>query len=246
MDGTGLTGALGSISYMQNTGGYWVSPFESTFANLIFITPLDIHWWELTVPSMDSCAGQNDVYLESVSIYNFEEPNIRLTSNSQTIELIFDSTTSQFTGEDFTSAYSNNSLYSLSPFASHLVGFSINNIASTSSEPIVYSPAISGQSPPTITQNQVFSWSPSGADWIHIRLGRIDPSTFLYVEEVNCVAYDDGSFTIDGSLWNTWLTEQQIDIYFTRVVEQVAILPNNNSFSRVVGQHTIFGAGFSQ
>jgi hypothetical protein len=82
-------------------------------------------------------------------------------------------------------------------------------------------------------------------------LARLDPNTLNYSDEINCVAYDDGSFTIDGSQWNGWqvgdlLNPVQIDVYFTRVVEQTSLLPHNNTYGRVVGEYTLVGGAFAQ
>ena len=168
------------------------------------------------------------------------------------MSLFWDSTTNLFANENITSSLSNNTTYSLNSMSGGMAGFSVSNIMRSSQASIVYSPAISGTTVPNISQYQSFSWSPSGADWIHIRLARLDPITLNYSEEVNCIVLDDGSFIIDGSQWGSWPTMNsdyssvQIDVYFTRVVEQLSILPHNNSFSRIVGEYTLVGGAFAQ
>jgi len=245
-DGTGLTGAAGSIYYLTTVGSYWGSTTELAGASLIFLMPIDFHWWELSAPAMDTCAPQSYSYANQISIYDLGQSSATLTPG--TINLAWDSTTYQFKNTNLTGLIANNSTYSMSDFTSTYLGFSVPNLMQTSQAPIVYNPYISGSVPPDITQNHLFTWSPSGADWIHIRLGRVDSSNPQnpYLDEVNCIVYDDGSFMIDGSKWTSWYPGEQIDIYFTRSIEQSSLLPHNNSYGRHVGEYTAVGAGFSQ
>ena len=172
------------------------------------------------------------------------------------MNLPWDNSTNLFSSENITSALSNNSTYSLNPLTGNMAGFSVSNIMRSSQSSIVYTPAISGANVPSISQYQSFSWSPSGADCIHIRLARLDPISLSYSDEVNCIVLDDGSFMIDGSQWSSWPTTAydssgspvnvQIDVYFTRVVEQLSLLPHNNSYARIAGEYTLVGGAFAQ
>ena len=240
-DGSNLTGAVGVLYYLTDTGGYWGSASQSISGGwLTFVDPVDFHWWEFFTPAQENCTGSSYSYGGQFGVYDFGQSGINLGS----IYLPWDSTNYKFSSDNISIA--NNTTYSVTPFSTGLVGFTVNNIARTSQSPIVYAPAISGPTVPYISRYQTFTWSPSGADWIYIRLARLDPFTLNYVDEVNCIAQDDGSFTIEGSQWASWPIEEQIDIYFSRVVEQTSLLPHNNSYGRIVGEYTLLGAAFSQ
>ena len=256
-DGAGQTGAIGSLYYITSTGDYWgPTTVELSGANMTFVMPTQFEWWEFNSTGMDICTGSSYQYPGTFTVYDFGQSNISLSGNAGTMNLQWDSSTNLFVTENITSSLSNNTTYSLNSMSGNMAGFSVSNIMRSSQSSIVYSPAISGTTVPSISQYQSFSWSPSGADWIHIRLARLDPITLNYTEEVNCIVLDDGSFNIDGSQWGSWPTTTydssgnlvgvQIDVYFTRVVEQLSILPHNNSFARIVGEYTLVGGAFAQ
>ena len=256
-DGMGQTGAIGSVYYLTTTGGYWgTSSTTLSGSNLTFVEPLQFQWWELSTSTMDSCSGSSYQYSGQFSVYDFGQPSISLSGNAGTMVLPWDSSINQFTSSSVASSLSNNTTYSLNTFSGGMDGFSVSNIMRSSQASIVYTPAISGSTVPDISQYQSFSWASSGADWVHIRLARLDPITLNYSDEVNCIALDDGSFMIDGSQWGSWPTTAydssgnlvgvQIDVYFTRVVEQISLLPHNNSFARTVGEYTLVGGSFAQ
>ena len=256
-DGSGQTGAIGSVTYITSTGDYWGSTVvELSGSNLTFVTPTQFQWWEFNATSMDTCTNSSYQYPGVFTVYDFGQSSVSLSGNAGVFTLPWDASTNFFMQENITSSLSNNTTYSLNSLSGEMAGFSVPNIMRSSQSSIVYTPAISGTTVPSISQYQSFSWSPSGADWIHIRLARLDPVTLNYTDEVNCIALDDGSFMIDGSQWGSWptttydsngnLINVQIDIYFTRVVEQLSILPHNNSYARVVGEYTLIGGAFAQ
>ena len=65
-------------------------------------------------------------------------------------------------------------------------------------------------------------------------------------QRINCIASDDGNFTLDGSAFSGWPVGRVVDVYFTRVFEQNTIMPHNNGIARIVGQHSLHGAAVSQ
>ncbi|MAA78926.1 MAG: hypothetical protein CL916_06670 [Deltaproteobacteria bacterium] len=256
-DGTGQTGGIGSVYYITSTGDYWGSTtVELSGANMTFVSPTQFQWWEFNTTSMDTCSNSSYQYPGVFTVYDFGQSSISLSGNAGNMSLLWDTSTNLFATENITSSLSNNTTYSLNAMSGGMAGFSVSNIMRSSQSSIVYTPAISGSTVPSISQYQSFSWSPSGADWIHIRLARLDPISLNYSEEVNCIVLDDGSFIIDGSQWGSWPTTTydssgnlvgvQIDVYFTRVIEQISILPHNNSYARIAGEYTLVGGAFAQ
>ena len=67
-----------------------------------------------------------------------------------------------------------------------------------------------------------------------------------YESIVQCIAEDDGEFTVNGNLLSSWPTNRQVNLYVAAVKEQGGNLPHNNAESRIVGSYFLIGAGFSQ
>lgn len=247
-DGSGQTGMIGYLNYLTLTGTYWDdSTYESASGMLTLLQPSSLQWWQLSSSAMGSCVSSNYEYTDSIYIIDPSESALYLQGSSNTISLFWDPTTYLFSNSSLNpSELPDNSYFTLSPLSQTLKGFTVSNLAQTSQTPIVTSPSISGSSPPNISQNQSFSWVISGASWIIIRMGLTDPNSTSYVDEVTCVTSDSGYFTVDSSKWNTWISGNQVDVYFTRAIEQVTTLPHNNSNGRIVGEYTLIGAGFAQ
>ena len=110
----------------------------------------------------------------------------------------------------------------------------------------VSQPAIQGNVPPNISRNQTIRWSGSNADWMLILIAVVDSSGSSIESVVQCIARDDGEFTIDGSKFSSWPTNRQVNVYVGAVKEQGGNLPFNNAESRIVGTYLMLGAGFSQ
>ena len=112
--------------------------------------------------------------------------------------------------------------------------------------PTVTVPAITGDAVPYIDRAQAFSWSPTGADWVLITMGVLDSTGAGYAEVVNCVAMDDGRFTMDGDQFSSWPTGRQVNVFVGTVYESTPALPWNNGRGALFGLARVYGAGFSQ
>jgi hypothetical protein len=253
-DGSGLAGAIGSVRYTTLMGDYWIGEdgnpavLDEASALLTFIQPTDFHWWEFFTGEMDSCSLDGSYsYSDPISVFDSGESSITLQRNEVQIPMFWNSTENFFASEPLSSSeiYAN-AVYDLAPFSEDLFGFAVSQIASSSDSAVVSSPALQGVNPPQISQSQTFVWSPSGASWIRLTLSLMNESGTGYEQSISCVFQDSGSFTVDGSLFTLWPIGRQMDVFFGRVIEQVALLPHNNSESRVAGEYLMIGAAFTQ
>ena len=121
----------------------------------------------------------------------------------------------------------------------------VSIFAQASKQVVPNVPSFTSSSPAYISQNQYFTWTPTGADWIEISMIQLDSNNNT-ISQAICVVEDTGSFTVDGSAHSTWTSGEIIYIIFSRAIESNALLPHNNSRSRVVGMYSAIGLGQMQ
>ena len=253
-DGSGQIGAIGSLRYYTLMGSYWQDQYgnpvnwEEGDARITFTTPYNIHWWELISPTMDSCSPDSYLYSGQLSIYDFQEPIIYLEgSHGGSFPLFWDASENFYNSSILSSLQlPTSTVFDLLPFTGTMVDFSINGIAITSTPTTIYTPDLQGFNPPNISQSQYFSWVPSGADWVSITVALKDSTGNSYIEAVNCVAQDDGEFTVQGSWFSQWIPGNQVDVFFGRAIEQTTVLPHNNAEAKIAGEYILLGGGFAQ
>ena len=253
-DASGLAGAIGSVRHTTLMGGYWIdaagSPavLDEVSALLTFVQPVDFRWWEFYTPEMDSCSiDETHPPPAGLSLFEMGEGSVTLQRSDASIPLSWNSTENFYASDVLSSAeVFANAAYDLAPFTGSLFGFSVPQFVTTSQETAVSSPALQGPSAPGISQNQTFTWSSSGASWIRLGLSLLNESGTEYEQSISCIFQDTGTFTVDGSLFSAWPVGRQMDVYFGRVVEQTALLPHNNSESRIVGEYMMIGAALTQ
>jgi hypothetical protein len=84
------------------------------------------------------------------------------------------------------------------------------------------------------------TWSGGArADYVHIYM-EVYTSTTTY-DSVECIAADDGSFTVPASAWDNWSVGRSLLIIVTRVTEDSATIAHNNSVTAVAGQMSVLG-----
>jgi hypothetical protein len=249
-DGAGLAGSLGWSRWSELTGGYWNGSYSAGFMSFLFIQPLDLHTWELVVPSLDSCVRDGeysygniyilDIGVDTLELYPQVGNSFSISYNPSTYFYELNPLSEQ--------SYVAGSWYDLGDVSGGLLDGlgGVENFFRNSNPPVVLEPAISGDVAPTIYQNQTFRWTAGGSDWIEITIAINDATTGEYSQMVTCAVADDGEFQIDPSLFTSWPLSTQVDIYFTGVRESGSLLPFNGSESRIAGEYRLIGAGFSQ
>lgn len=249
-DGTGKMGTLGAIEFTEQVGSYWSGSGGVTFgsAQVYFVGPTDIEWYELFAPSLDTCRNEASyTFSGSIDIYDPGVSSIQL-SGSRTMNLSWDAEYGNFSlAELTTSQWAANASYDLQPMTGG--GFpevSISGFAATAPTPTLYSPSITGSTVVEISPNPTFSWAATGADWVLITMAIWDAGGSGYQEVINCVARDDGSFRVDTGQFSQWPYSRQIDVYFGPARKATGTLPWNGSSSGIIGLTRIYGAGFTR
>ena len=246
-DGTGSAGAIGTVTWVEMVGNYWSSSREWGTGSISFIEPTDIHYWELITDTMDSCQSYTWSTAKETNPLELETEQIQIDSGAARIALELDDTSMSYAAELNPGDYTNNGWYDLSALEDGpLEGMEIANFVRLSDSFTVQQPAIEGNSPPNIQRNQTIRWSGANADWILIEMAVMDSTGSAIQDLIQCVATDDGVFSVDGSLFSSWPNNRQVNVYVAAVVEETSVLPFNNAESRITGTYILMGAGFSQ
>ena len=244
-DATGTGGVLGSLSWYELVGNYWSSSDAWGDASASFIQPADFHYWEFYTDSMDSC--QLDTFLTSESLYVFdlEAGSIQLSTGSTSITLPWDESTLSYGLELSSGQYISNGWYDLEPLTDGpLAGLTMENMFRAGQSFSVSQPAIQGNAPPNISRSQTVRWSNANADWMLIYIAVMNSAGTAFESIVQCIAADDGEFTVNGNLLSSWPTNRQVNLYVAAVKEQGGNLPHNNAESRIVGSYFLVEAGW--
>ena len=83
------------------------------------------------------------------------------------------------------------------------------------------------------------------ADRVIIEMVLLNADATDVDQQVTCVVWDDGNFTVPSSMWTSWPTDRQVNVLVSKLKESTGTLSFNNSESRMIGLYTIIGAGFS-
>ena len=265
-------GIISYVEYVGSYWNGGVSPDPMASAWTAFTNPIDFHWWEFSTPTLDTCEKNqidsdgngsaddingdgsingDDFYQFSgtLTVIDIGSEQLNLNSGSSTISLnrassdpsLVDYYLYESSGTLDPTTITPNAFFDLEISDGPLAGLIVPQYgrASKPSEP--FFPALNSSSPPYVTSSQTFNWSPSSADWVEIRLYQLN--SLNYVEsDIICNVSDSGSFSIQN-IHHTWTYGNPIYIQFTRVFESDTTLPQNDGESRIIGSHTIFGAG---
>ena len=241
----GQAGIIGKFDVQQQLGSYW-SEHEASFdAKLMFIVPQDMHWWNMSAPTMDTCTHIDDLPSLSLSPLDISAPFLELSHAEESIALVWDSFYQLYEEDSNETPLPEDMTFALNIEEGLLRGISFPSFFLTSEPSLLSVPILDADSPTTILRDQQFLWEPSDATWIRLRMARLNPETGLYSEQILCILHDDGVHMFDPELWKEWEPHQQIDVYFSRAIESTSVAPHNLSQARIVGSYTVVGAGFS-
>ena len=257
-------------------GTYWnngTTPPPEANIWTAFTNPLDVHYWQLTTPALNTCArngidangdGQyDDVNGDGiVNSSDFYQYNGNLTvfdigANSITFDgsssipltrASSDPNTAQYymyetIGGMDASLMPDNAFYDLNITSGSLAGLTVAQFARASRQVVPFSPNMSSSSLQAISSTQTFSWGTSSADWMQIRMYQLDSTNSYIVSDVICNVDDTGSFTFQN-VHQQWSLGNPVYVQFSRMYESNVTMPYNDGISRVVGMYTILGAGY--
>ncbi|MGB0641184.1 MAG: hypothetical protein ACPGTU_17745 [Myxococcota bacterium] len=250
-DGTGMAGAIGYYQWIEPQGSYWSSTPSGWGGGFVtFIHPVDAHWWNLFTPTMDTCQDTSTFEYSGpdLTIYDLDERSLTLSNEaSRGTVLTYVEDSLGFVNEEFSgSDFINNHFYRLDSFTGEgSFNGDVDDFVETPNTFRLATPNIGGSAPPNISRGQNFAWIPSGSDLIQIEMGMVNIAGDGYDQVVACIVTDDGSFTVPSSVWTSWPSSRQINVFVSLVNESRSQMAHNNSEARIGGTYTLYGAGFS-
>lgn len=247
-DGQGKTGVIGSISWYSYAGTYWEdTPDDWGRAWLSFTVPVELEYWELYATSLDRCESG---YQYSFSTTDFYEPgasSVSLVGTEAELILEQDDVDPTMYALDFAEGWEPDSSYDLLAMdgTPPWPDLAQPDLVGTPPGFSLFQPAIAGTYPPTVRQELELEWSDAGAgDFMVAILYRYSGDTVA--EIVKCAMVDDGSFTIDRSVWDSWSSGSQLTVVVGRARVSPTSLAHNRASSQVAGVQWIVGAAYAE
>jgi hypothetical protein len=219
-------------------------------ATIHFSDPIDFHYWEFFVPTLDTCVDPDASTYTSpeVFVYSFEDESIDLHNTyGGTMTLNWDATAYGYrkaslgTG-DYISAHQY-ALGNVDDIDAPELG--IDNFIQTPDRISVSMPNFGGSIPPYMSRGQTFRWSGSGGEAVWILMHKLDASASAIDQTLYCIVQDDGNFTVPAASWSSWETSRQINVLVGRVVESGTRIWYNESEARIAAITWNLGGAFS-
>ena len=247
LDGQGLAGAAGAVYSSEYVGDYWEgSPQLSGYGWFGLIRPTDFDYRDLYVADrqLDHCELDFESAV-SVEYYDLGVSNVSLSAGGSPL-LLSQGEIGSFAAELDPAALQLGAPYALQDFGGGPEWSALQLPATVVELPDdlqITSPVMDGSSPPEIDQSFTVRWSGSTSDYVLLLLTRQRDG--LTVDDVNCVATDDGAFDVPGSIWSGWAGGDLVTITVARVKVLEPELLHNGSTSGVVGMIVQTGAAYA-
>ena len=256
-DGSGKTGAIGEMYWVDYKGGYWNS--TPTDVGYVWWSPTEptstIQMWQLFNSSSNGCSSNYTYSGDSVYILdNLGVSTAKLTSGSRSVNTSWNSSSSVLAFEaDITSLSQINlsSSYILEPVSptNGWPEFGSSNFLYMPSAVTLSTPSIDSSSLPLLSRNNLrFNWSGgSGGDYAVVILELRNSDQSAVVETVTCVWPNTGSATVPSSAWTSWASGRVVAIVFgVMAVNDGGTLDVNNANVEVAGTYFVYGGGQTQ
>lgn len=250
-DGEGETGMLGELQYRESVGSL-AGLGDSGFGRLQFIEPdTGASWWQTWTDAVGRCKTDYQPDTGWVSRDPGASTMTLTNAHSGTLDLAWDSALQAYNGQDGSGTIDAGdmvagSTWSIAAFSgAEFPEFGIDDMVTIPDDFELLAPeALLASTSETLGQDELsFRWSGSGqGDGVVIEVRLVDPGTGSELQEVTCVAEDEGSFTVPASTLTAW--EAGLTMYVTvgRAVETNAELPLDRSDVRIVGSYVLVGA----
>jgi hypothetical protein len=247
-DGAGLAGAVGGLLWVEVVGDYWADGVESYGFGWVGLTdPVDFAYRQLYTSSAgnDLC-GPEEEFAGGVSYLDLGADLIVLDAGLSQIRMGPDPSDDSYELGLEQGDVSWGDVYELLPFGGAREWSSFSDavpLVATPSQLDLREPQLDGSSPPTVRADIDLEWVPGGGSYILALLSRVHND--VTVDEIACVAVDDGAFRVPSSVWSDWSSGDVIYFTIGRVQELDTTLPHNQSGSAVAGVYFVHGAAYA-
>lgn len=238
-DASGMVGLKGAIEFVDVVGNYWADGgYDRARAEISLIEPVEFESWEAFSRSYNSCTSDwtlpRDVPVDGMD-------DVVLVSSDIRVDLEEDG--DGFVGDQ---GVAPGEMYGLET-AGEWDGVVLDDLVEVPPGLRVSAPVLDGDAPKKVDRQFELTWDRNApADYVAIVMERshLEPNGSLTIEQkVSCAVPDSGSFTVPGTMWNEWRSDDVITVSIGRVYEgNGVVLPHNNAESGVVGIYWVSGA----
>ncbi len=238
-DSTDLTGAIGMVAWYHYQGVGWPSDIEDDGqAYFRFVHPTDLTLYDRYSPELNDCASG---WSATFDPYPVEAPAPRLVSDNG------DSITLSPNGAYFYSENLNwdaGATFSLTrEETAPWPELSLDDAIEWPNEVYIDYPLVD-LFLDYVDPETYIEWSGSSSNPAILRLSRYEGDEV--VETVTCVVTDDGSYTLDGGVWEDWTPEEYLVMEVGRVIPPDATLPFNHGNVEIAGVYFSAGVAITQ
>jgi hypothetical protein len=240
-DASGLVGLTGTIAYIDVVGDYWAAGnADRALAEITLIEPVEYESWQEYSETFNGCSA--DWAMPSMtSADGGAMGDITLISASTNLDLSADG--DGWYGEE---GVAPGQTYGLEP-SGEWAGLTLEGLAEVPVGLRLLSPDLDVAAPPKVSKQFALDWDKIGvADYVAIVLEKSHwdsvAGALVIDQKVSCAVADTGSFTVPGSMWTDWTTDDVVTVYVGRIREGGGTLPHNNSESAVTGAYWVAGA----
>ena len=256
-EGAGLPGMVGSLEWVEMVGDYWDTPTDKGTAFFYPIMPAEFEWGLVYAPGVDDCSSDDssDTYDYAPSLTAYElgsGSRASLDAAGKTIDFSWDNTYGFYNGNVVASEFAAGATYDLTEFdpanTDEVSSFTMTDLVRTPASFTVNVPNITGAAPPLVSRTMSIAWSGgAAADGVFVILGLVNSAGDAFQETVTCHVEDDGAFNVPSDAFKTsWPVNRQLNIQISRYKLASGTIPYDSSESAVIGQYTVFGAGFTK
>ena len=245
-DARGRYGLVGVVELARHTGSLWEGgmPDDSHRAEIYFSEPHLHRWYELYTPSLETCRSETATSTATLSWFDPGVETISLRPDSGSLMTL------TYNGSGFVAepaSITAGGRYDLVAPGGILSSEDVAAVMDMPTDgPAVSNPPISSTSVPYVSRFHTFQWTPTGADWILIRMTVENGATEDGFESVYCAVLDDGEFDFDGSSFTTWSGNAIATVAVSSVYDQHdATLPWNQGLSSIAAMVTTVGLASS-
>ena len=259
-EGAGLPGMVGSLDWIDIVGTYWAEePIDYGYAFFVPIIPTEFEWGLLYAAGVDDCVSDDPAdsykYQPSLQFHNLGSGSrASIDAAGKTIDFTWDNTTGQFSNDNVLAGeFAAGATYDLTEFepsdTDEVPSFTMTDLVRTPASFTVDVPNITGVDVPQVSRTMAIAWSGgAAADGVFITLRLMNPAGNAWQETITCAAQDDGEFNIPSDAFKTsWPSSpRQLDIQISRYKLASGTIPYDSSESAVIGQYTVYGAGYTK
>lgn len=247
LDQSGLTGVLGEMTYVTYVGDAWGTQIERPpdfgYGWVSFIQPMDVAYSDLFHDgTVDTCA-RSYTFGGTLVDRPVGASSLTVSSGATSLDFAWNSSSLEFERDLTIAEFRPGSSFDLQPLDSTTFpAFEVEGFAHTPLPFQVTQPEFDT----FVSSSFDVSWTTAeqGA-YVLLDIDLWSDSGGGFVESVDCLVADDGSFRVQSSEFTQWAPfDTTVRLGVGRVITSDAVLAHDHSASGVVGTYWVYGLAY--